>query len=135
MEFKVCRTCENELPITEFSVLTKMKKSGIKYNCDCMTCRSTARREKARRVKAEAIAYKGGKCSDCSQVVHQAAFEFHHIDPSTKAEKSTTSKVRKEPTHYLQGIKELNSSAKLELDKCVLLCANCHRVRHFSDLI
>ena len=135
MEFKTCRTCNKELPLSNFNVLTRLKKSGIKYQCDCTVCRSEARRNKARRVKAEAIAYKGGKCNDCNQVVHQAAFEFHHIDPSTKAAKSATSKQRKEPTHYLQNINRLNETAKLELDKCVLLCANCHRVRHFSDLI
>jgi len=134
MEFKTCRSCMKDLPVSDFTVLTRLKKSGVKYNCDCKLCRSSLRREQARRVKAEAVKYKGGACNDCNQVVHQAAFEFHHIDPASKAEKSPTSKVRKEPTHFLQDCKNgLNDKAKQELDKCVLLCANCHRVRHFSD--
>jgi len=127
MELKVCRTCQQELAITEFSVLTKLKKSGVKYQCDCKKCRSNIRRDNSRKTKAEAIAYKGGKCNDCLQVVHQAAFEFHHEDPSTKA--------NKEPAHFLLDTAGLTDKAKQELDKCVLLCANCHRVRHFSDLI
>lgn len=124
---KICKTCNQEKLLTEFSVLTTKKKSGIKYNCNCKDCRSISRKEKARQLKAKAIQYKGGKCNDCFQIVHQAAFEFHHTDPTTKA--------NKEPTHFLQDTNILSVKAKQELDKCVLLCANCHRVRHFSDLI
>jgi pyridoxine 5'-phosphate synthase PdxJ len=133
MELRRCSVCQHEKVITEFAI-TGSKNKGYRVSY-CNECRSAARREMARKVKAEAIEYKGGKCNDCNHVVHQAAFEFHHIDPSTKAEKSKTSKQRKEPTHFLQGVKRLTNEAKYELDKCVLLCANCHRVRHFSDLI
>jgi hypothetical protein len=135
METKVCATCNEELPVSRYSVQNKTRKSGLKYQCSCNICRSTLRREQFRKVKAEAVAYKGGKCNDCLQIVHQAAFEFHHEDPSTKAAKSETATARKEPTHFLQGTPKLTDQAKTELDKCVLLCANCHRVRHFSDLL
>lgn len=126
MELKVCRTCQQELSISDFSVLSKHRKSGIKYNCDCNNCRATRRRENSKRTKALAVEYKGGKCNDCLQVVHQAAFEFHHLDPKTK---------EKDLTHFLNDRAVLTDKAKQELDKCVLLCANCHRVRHFSDLL
>lgn len=132
MELKTCKVCQEEVALTEFAT---MGKPGYRAPT-CNSCRSAQRRERARRNKALAIEYKGGKCNDCSQVVHQAAFEFHHLDPSTKAKKSATSKVRKEPTHFLfDGVNGLSIEAEIELDKCVLLCANCHRVRHFSDLI
>ncbi len=133
MELKQCNICQCEKNVSEFS-FSGSRAKGYKLPY-CNECRSAQRREDARKVKAEAIAYKGGKCNDCLQVVHQAAFEFHHIDPSTKAVKSETSKVRKEPTHFLRGGSRFTEAAKQELDKCVLLCANCHRVRHFSDLI
>jgi len=123
---KICRTCNQEKLLNEFSVLTTKKKSGIKYNCDCKICRSKTRQEKAKQLKAKAIQYKGSKCNDCLNIVHQAAFEFHHLNPQTK---------EKDPTHFLRDAVDLSDSAKQELDKCVLLCANCHRVRHFSDLI
>lgn len=46
-------------------------------------------------------------------------FEFHHKDPSEKdfgiAEKG----------HTISEVK-----MKSELDKCVMLCANCHREEH-----
>jgi hypothetical protein len=126
MEHKVCLTCCKELPIASFSKRSIKRKNDFQPHCKI--CRSAKRREVARRNKALAIKYKGGKCNDCLTVVHQAAFEFHHTDPSTKADK--------EPTHFLNdGVNGISDSAKQELDKCVLLCANCHRIRHFSDLI
>lgn len=68
--------------------------------------------------KLEAIQYLGGKCKDCSGVFHHAVFEFHHRDPTQKD--FDWSKLRKRS----------RSAITDELDKCDLLCANCHRLRH-----
>lgn len=71
--------------------------------------------------KIDAIDYMGGKCADCGGTFHYSQYEFHHLDPSTK--EYNWSKMR---------LRTL-SSMRAELDKCVMLCANCHRFRHWGD--
>lgn len=73
-----------------------------------------------RRRKAEAVEYKGGKCSKCGYDKSIAALQFHHRDPTQK-EFSLHSGV----TMSMERVKE-------ELDKCDLLCANCHAEVHVS---
>ena len=77
--------------------------------------------ERWKRRKRESVDYKGGKCYDCGYDRCVAALEFHHLDPSEK--EMNWQKLR------------LVSESRLyqELDKCVLLCANCHRERHHPD--
>ena len=63
-----------------------------------------------------AIQYKGGKCQQCGYCKYQGALELHHL---VKTEKS-----------FGIGDKGYTRSwekVKAELDKCILLCANCHR--------
>lgn len=70
-----------------------------------------------RRTKAKAVAYKGGKCSRCGLVSLPAVYDFHHTDPHQKE----------------FGLSRLVMSfekMRKELDKTVLLCANCHRLVH-----
>ena len=74
-----------------------------------------------RNLKSEAVAYKGGKCEDCGYDKCEAALEFHHLDPSIK--EASWNKIR------LWGKERLFK----ELDKCVILCANCHRERHYNE--
>ena len=71
-----------------------------------------------RRIKEKAIEYKRGKCTICGYNAHPAALDFHHTNPQEK--EVTWDKLR------------LRSWDKIiiELDKCVLLCANCHRIEH-----
>lgn len=70
--------------------------------------------------KRKLIAYKGGVCEicgyskDCPQ-----AYDFHHPDP-TKKDYSVSSKSRS------------FDSAKNEVDKCQLLCRNCHAEVHYA---
>lgn len=71
--------------------------------------------------KQKAVDMMGGKCTDCGGVFPLAAFEFHHLEPGTK-EGNLANILRK------KNWKE----AEKELSKCVLLCANCHRIRHFE---
>jgi hypothetical protein len=122
MDTKICRTCGEEHSLDMFNRNKKHKDPNYRIP-DCNTCRSRKRREVFRKNKALAIEYKGGSCNDCNTVVHQAAFEFHHLDPTQKDI---------DPAHLIgEHIRGLTDKAKVELDKCILLCANCHRVRHF----
>lgn len=63
------------------------------------------------------VEYKGGKCERCGYDKCIDALEFHHINPSTKETKNlgTTAAIEKQ---------------KAEADKCILVCANCHREIH-----
>lgn len=75
-------------------------------------------RENKRKRKIEAICYLGGKCQVCGCLFHPACFEFHHKNPTLKD---------KDPSKMLSLSKE---RLYAELDKCILLCANCHRIEH-----
>lgn len=78
-------------------------------------------KEQKRKRKLESILYLGGKCSNCKQEFHPAIFEFHHRDPKTK---------EKDPSKMLSlSWKKITE----ELDKCDLLCANCHRLIHHRE--
>lgn len=78
-------------------------------------------RLKKRERKLEAIQYLGGCCSNCGGTFHPAIYEFHHINPEEKD---------RDPSKMLQLSKE---RLYKELDKCILLCANCHRLTHHGD--
>lgn len=87
---------------------------------------SRIRRNRLNRVlrfeaKARAVEYMGGACSECGGTFHQSAFDFHHTNPEEKDVDPGSLIRRKEAVLYA------------ELDKCVLLCANCHRIHHWSE--
>jgi hypothetical protein len=69
--------------------------------------------------KKKAIKYLGGKCIHCGYEKNFHALAFHHRDEN---EKSFTI------ADYLHRKWEI---LKNELDKCILLCINCHRILHY----
>jgi transposase len=72
--------------------------------------------------KIKSIEYKGGKCEICGYNKCVTALEFHHLDPKQKD--FTPSK----------NMNMAWEKIKSEIDKCMLLCANCHREVHFFGL-
>jgi len=68
--------------------------------------------------KEKAIAYLGGKCWRCEETYDRELYDFHHIVPASKKYQWGEMKDKK-----WEIIKE-------ELDKCILLCSNCHRLAH-----
>ena len=72
--------------------------------------------KRRRKIKAMAIEYKGNKCLLCGYNRFAGALELHHIN-SDKKEFGIGDK----------GYTRSWEKVKAELDKCVLLCANCHR--------
>jgi DNA-binding protein Fis len=85
----------------------------------CTKCRMDAVSRKRKQLKRDLVEYKGGKCEKCGYNKCVAAMDFHHKDP-------------KEKDFGLSGNGNTQSWKKLkkEADKCLLLCANCHRELH-----
>jgi hypothetical protein len=74
------------------------------------------RRKKIRQI---AIEYKGGRCQVCGYNRCSEALEFHHTDSSGKDFSISE-----------RGYTRSWIKVQEELDKCQLLCANCHREHH-----
>lgn len=108
-----------------------MKKDGVCTKCGaehnrrhayCSACYNKQRWGRWRKRKIEAVDQLGGVCSKCGWAPNApyeyAAMDFHHLDPSTKEKPLADLWLAK---------KEVREA---ELAKCVLLCANCHRIHH-----
>lgn len=68
-------------------------------------------------MKAELVEARGGRCEDCGYDRTIWALEFHHRDANTKL-------------FSLGGFLGSIDRARREAEKCFLVCANCHRIRH-----
>lgn len=88
----------------------------------CKDCHNKICIERNRQRKRDAVEYKGGKCEVCGYNKCIGSLEFHHIDPSQKDPKWATMKNRP-----LENI-------KCELDKCQLVCRNCHGEIHWGEV-
>lgn len=98
----ICKKCNKE-----------RNESGT--NLECIVCRSSKRRRKQ---KEKAVYLFGGKCSKCGYSKSINALEFHH---KVKEEKSFNLSMN---WHRSWDI------LKVELDKCELICSNCHKELH-----
>ena len=84
----------------------------------CLKCYNEYKITRKYAHKDRAIEYLGGKCSNCDGVFPRVVYDFHHLDPTQKE-----FKVNQIVQRHWKGL-------KIELDKCTLLCANCHRIEH-----
>jgi hypothetical protein len=86
-----------------------------------MEGRTPAQRERWRR-KAELLdRLRSVPCMDCGGRFPQCCMDFDHRDPSTK---------RKQVTAMIAS--HGWTSIMAEVDKCDIVCANCHRLRTFN---
>jgi len=74
-----------------------------------------------RKLKARAVEYKGGQCEVCGYCRCIDALDFHHNDPTQKDFQIST------------GFYRSWELVQPELDKCKMLCANCHREEHAKE--
>lgn len=82
-------------------------------------------KQRKRQYKVDFILYKGGKCAICGLEFNgenQTVFDFHHINPEDKLFEIAQSKISL-----------TNDRMRDELDKCLLLCANCHLELHQKE--
>jgi hypothetical protein len=119
MNTKICSKCNTEKSVSEFHSNPSRNTSAY-----CKKCFNGYCMDRWTQRKIDALEYKGNKCEDCTISYPEypyVIFDFHHLDPTKKSFSWT--KMR------LVTQKVLNK----ELDKCALLCSNCHRIRHYKS--
>jgi transposase len=81
----------------------------------CKKCRSAAVARRRRKVKAILVDEAGGCCRVCGYRHNMRALHFHHLEPSQKRHEINA-----------KGVAIALDRLRGEVQKCVLLCSNCH---------
>lgn len=118
---KLCTRCDTVKELSEENYYKRKDRKGNGFHHFCKKCLSNISADNQKALKSWAVEYMGGKCVHCGYNKCIAAMEFHHLDPSEKDY---------EPAR-LFGQNQPREIIKRELDKCLLLCANCHREEHY----
>lgn len=73
-----------------------------------------------RRQKIKLIEYKGGCCEKCGYNKSISALQFHHLNPDEK-------------DFQIGGSSYSFEKLKIEVDKCIMVCSNCHIEIHEEE--
>jgi len=135
MEKKICSRCNQEKEITDFPYKNKdkeirhgacsecwkiIRKTSYDKNKETTLIRNKKNKKKGRDWFTE---YKSQlSCKTCGEN-HPACLDFHHKDPSKKDVE--VSKIVSN-TFSIEYIMK-------EIEKCDILCANCHRKYHYNE--
>ena len=118
MDTKICTKCGRELPLTEY-----YSRGGGRLRSECKDCHKQyvtnqyfKRKEKVNDIKTNC------KCAKCGES-RSYTLDFHHKDPSIKDE--TIARMTSNCNKMEDILKEI--------EKCIVLCANCHREFHYLE--
>lgn len=121
--YKKCTKCGVDKKLDQYPFRNKEKQI---YRNECKECSAKNRKIKNydgkkinKNYKSNAVKYKGGKCEICNLETNIFnIYDFHHMNPSEK-----------EFTYSTKRHIDIEK-CKNELDKCHLVCSNCHREIH-----
>jgi hypothetical protein len=124
-KFKISDFCGTKL-FTEENI-KKLKEELKKCKVLCAICHREEHHKDGKNKWLEHFKLRGwGVCSKCGYCKCQWAIEFHHKDPKEK-ELSINKFI-----HTHRCTEENIKKIELEIEKCEVLCAVCHREEHYN---
>lgn len=132
---KVYKLCDEEIDriktlydehksLRKVSKLTGYDRTTISKYVDVVVRKKKITKSQAvinwrRKAKIKLVEYKGGECEKCGYNKCVDALEFHHKDPNEK-------------DFSISGKSWAFERLKKEVDKCMLVCSNCHKEIHYE---
>jgi hypothetical protein len=113
-KYKRCRECKNIKPFEEFYAKSEW---GRRYAV-CRSCNKIISKKRRDEFKKWCVELKGSRCIICGYNKCLRSLDFHHINESEK-DYDISSNWKKSKEEIIK-----------ELDKCILLCKNCHGEVH-----
>lgn len=134
-----CITCQEIKKISEFNKSGLYKDGTQKYDYSCRKCKNKYQKNyykqnknskfldaKERRDEIRSWLFeikKSLECNRCGYNNHPSALDFHHLNDSDKKSNIST----------LVADRCSKTTILKEIEKCEVLCANCHRIEHYKD--
>lgn len=119
---RTCYKCGIEKEETDFNQRSGRPKGQL--NTVCRQCLLDTLKEHRQYVRSRVNSWKEAQgCSWCGFKGKHYQLDLDHIDPSTKYGQNHRAY---EPNWKWKRVQE-------ELDKCQILCANCHREKTFAN--
>lgn len=115
-----CKGLNKVLPIEYFT-----PRSDSNYVQYCRVFIS----QKYPKFKQICLDYLGQICNRCGEH-RQAVLEFHHVDEKEQAISILIRNLLHSPTFEMNKIP---NKLLIELDKCEILCSNCHKLLHYVE--
>ena len=109
---RACSVCGSRISRNNISGICRKCRPPAKIKSEVLI-------EHRRKRKRDLVEHKGGKCEVCGYDKSMWALQFHHLNPEEK-------------DYNLSGggfTRSLENDIK-EVDKCILVCANCHAEIH-----
>lgn len=118
METKICTKCGKELPIEDFYWRDKARG---RRRSECKQCHNNYVKKQYQKNKDYLNQIKSSKkCMKCGEE-RPWCLDFHHINSDEKEENLSRM------TNHQRKKEDIDK----EVEKCVVLCANCHRDFHY----
>jgi hypothetical protein len=122
MNKKQCKQCGQVKPLTSFDKVGVSKQDGrIYYRSKCHSCRWPTKQKYRKNIKKEVEIIKQERgCSQC-KISDFRVLDFHHEENKNE---NIADMIRNGCS--LKTILQ-------EIEKCRVLCANCHRILHYEE--
>lgn len=118
---KICRYCNKQFPPEDFGVAkTTEKKVYRRRKCKFCYYQTKKKLRDFRYIWLDKLK-KSEECGRCGLKDHRV-LDFHHKDGSSKSFSIANGVVNGMNIDRLQT----------EINKCVILCSNCHRIVHYG---
>jgi len=121
-----CKSCTQERNRRYYLRNKKAyKEAANKYRRENLEkCRENDRKYKRKNIlknHEKLLQYFGNRCACCKRSFPFACYDFHHVDPSSKKYNVGNLLHRRWETLFV------------EAKKCIMVCANCHRIIHAEE--
>ena len=122
---KVCTSCNKLFPLSNFYSNGRTSTGLIKYKPKCISCENGSRKDTFADLIYTYLETKNQKyaCIRCGYTGIFGSLDFHHRNPQEKDFNIGGSTKSISLERFVDEITP-------ELDKCDLLCPNCHRQEH-----